>query len=151
MGSSAGREMVQPTAVNTPMIGLCAFAGVFNSMERGQFRVSNAYTSIALMMIFGFSTGFTEVLNDPVRGAQLGTLGASVFLAGRPLRILYTNRLMSPLVHNGVGSFYLAYHMLSWYRSKYAFEDALEDVGEEEKVVVLLLPMRSTRDDLQTI
>lgn len=132
MGNSAGREMMNPTAVNTPMLGLCVFSGLFNSIDRGRLRIGNAYTNIALLMIFGLSTGFSDVLHQPIRGAQLGIVGSCIFLAGRPMRALYTNRFLSPHVHNAVGSFYLVYHSVTWYRAAYEFEDAREG-GEDEE------------------
>lgn len=132
MGNAAGREMVDPMAVNTPMLGLCVVSGFFNSVERGRFRMGNAYTNAVLMMLFGLSTGFANVIGDPLRGAQLGVTGSLLFLAGRPLKALYTNKLFSPYVHNAIGSFYCGYHALQWYKAAFEFEDAGEDRDDDE-------------------
>lgn len=122
---------MNPQAVNTPIIGVCIFSALFNSMERGRLRISNAYCNMLLIMIFSFSTGFGDVLHLPHQKAELGMLGSSLFLAARPLKVLYTNRFLPPYVHNAIGSFYLAYHGLSWYRLKSSFEDAGEDADHD--------------------
>lgn len=127
MGNSAGREIADPRAINTPMLGLCVASGVFNSIDKGRVRISNAYTNAVLLMIFGLSTGFTNVIDDPIRGAQFGVAGSLIFVAGRPLKALYTNKLFSPYVHNAIGSFYFGYHSLQWYKAASEFEDAGED------------------------
>lgn len=127
MGNSAGREIADPTAINTPMLGLCIVSGLFNSMEKGRVRISNAYTNALLLLMFGLSTGFTNVIADPIRGAQFGVAGSAIFLAGRPLKALYTNKLFSPYIHNVIGSFYFGYHSLQWYKAANEFEDARED------------------------
>lgn len=127
MGTTSSREMVSVHAVNTPMVGVCGFSTLFNSVDRGWFRYGNVYTNFALVMLFGLSTGFTEVIHEPIRGAKFGVAGSLLFLAGRPLKILYTQRFLSPVMHNAIGSLYLGYHGFSWYRATYEFEDAGED------------------------
>lgn len=127
MGNTAHREMISPSAINTPMMGFCVLSGVFNTMERGRLRIGNVYTNICIFMLFGLSTGFANALNDPDKGAKFGVAGSCVFLGARPLKVLYTNRLVPAYIHNSIGCFYAAYHSLCWYRGVTEFEDAGED------------------------
>ncbi|ORC88255.1 uncharacterized protein TM35_000171270 [Trypanosoma theileri] len=130
MGGNSSREMMSPYAVNTPLIGICFTSLLFNSVQGGTLRSSNLYNNFILIYLLGISTGCSTVLQKPVLGAQLGFLASFCFTIGPNFRLLYTRRLFPDYVRYAIGTAYMTYHGLQWYREKTYFEDAMED--EEE-------------------
>ncbi|CCW70695.1 unnamed protein product [Phytomonas sp. Hart1] len=132
MGSSYSREYLSIYEVNTPLIAICFTSLLFNSMHNGLFRVANFYSNLFISYSLCISTGCSSYLHEPLLGAKLGFFAALFFTLGPYLKLVYTQRLFPNYVRNGIGSFYLTYHSLQWYKAKYHIEDAHEDFEEED-------------------
>ncbi|CBH18604.1 uncharacterized protein TEOVI_000661600 [Trypanosoma equiperdum] len=127
MGGSSSREMMNPYAVNTPLMGICLASIMFNSVQGRTLRSSNVFNNLILIYALGFSTGLSTVMQQPIWGAKVGIAAALGFTFGPNLRLIYLQRLFPDYVRYGIGSVYIAYHSLQWYSEVHAWEDAMED------------------------
>ncbi|RNE98087.1 hypothetical protein TraAM80_08963 [Trypanosoma rangeli] len=127
MGGNSCREMMNPYAVNTPLMAVCVTSLLFNSVQGGTLRSSNVYNNFIVLYMLGFSTGMLDGSSAAVMRREAWPFGlfllyirpkcaASVHEA--PFSRLHTLR------HRGT---YMTYHALQWYRETTYFEDAMED------------------------